>query len=180
MPALFLHEISGLVRRAGWRLKRSASGRWSPAAIMSIATASLYTRNIHREFIRRTTTDRQEARIAKWASLTVLCGALLFILFLPTQYAIYLQLLGGIWIIQTLPAVLLGAYTRWFNEHALLLKRLGGRHGGGDRDLAIAAHLSPNLRSCNWQACFPGYSRRSTWSRSIRWWPWCSPRSSTP
>jgi len=43
-------------------------------------------------------------------------GALVFILFVPTKYAIELQLLGGIWIIQTLPTVMLGVYTRWFNS----------------------------------------------------------------
>jgi SSS family solute:Na+ symporter len=51
--------------------------------------------------------------MAKWVSLIVKFGALVFIIFVPTQYAIYLQLPGGIWIIQTLPAVILGAYTRW-------------------------------------------------------------------
>ena len=30
-------------------------------------------------------------------------------------------MLGGIWIIQTLPAVMLGVYTRWFNDWALLI-----------------------------------------------------------
>ena len=48
-------------------------------------------------------------------------GALVFILFVPTQYAIQLQLLGGIWIIQTLPAVVLGAFTRGFDDWALPL-----------------------------------------------------------
>jgi SSS family solute:Na+ symporter len=32
-----------------------------------------------------------------------------------------MQLLGGIWIIQTLPAVLIGLYTRWFNPWALVI-----------------------------------------------------------
>jgi SSS family solute:Na+ symporter len=40
---------------------------------------------------------------------------------LPQSYAIQLQLLGGIWIIQTLPAVLIGLYTRWLNPWALLI-----------------------------------------------------------
>jgi SSS family solute:Na+ symporter len=44
-----------------------------------------------------------------------------FIIFVPLQYAIQLQLLGGIWIIQTLPAVMIGLYTRWFNSWALLV-----------------------------------------------------------
>jgi SSS family solute:Na+ symporter len=49
-------------------------------------------------------------------SLIVKFAALVFIIVPPTQYAIYLRLLGGIWIIQTLPAVILGAYTRWSND----------------------------------------------------------------
>jgi SSS family solute:Na+ symporter len=48
-------------------------------------------------------------------------GALVFIIFLPLQYAIQLQLLGGIWISQTIPAVIFGLYTRWFNPWALLV-----------------------------------------------------------
>ena len=59
--------------------------------------------------------------MAKWVSLIVKFGALVFIVFVPTQYAIQLQLLGGIWIIQTLPAVMLGAYTRWFDGWALTI-----------------------------------------------------------
>jgi solute:Na+ symporter, SSS family len=35
---------------------------------------------------------------------------LIFIIFLPFQYAIDFQLLGGIWILQTFPAVVLGLY----------------------------------------------------------------------
>ena len=37
-------------------------------------------------------------------------GALAFIVFLPTEYAIDLQLMGGIWILQTLPAVVSAVY----------------------------------------------------------------------
>ena len=47
-------------------------------------------------------------------------GALAFIVIVPLQYAINLQLLGGVWIIQTLPAVVLGLYVRWLNRWALL------------------------------------------------------------
>jgi SSS family solute:Na+ symporter len=32
-----------------------------------------------------------------------------------------LQLLGGVWIIQTLPAAIVGLHTRWFHEKALFL-----------------------------------------------------------
>ena len=46
--------------------------------------------------------------MAKWVSLVVKFGALIFIIFVPTRFAVYLQLLGGIWIIQTMPAIMLG------------------------------------------------------------------------
>lgn len=74
--------------------------------------------------------------MAKWVSLIVKFGALAFIVFVPSKYAIYLQLLGGIWIIQTLPAVMLGVYTRWLNDWALLI---GWRTDGGDS--GAAQHL---------------------------------------
>src|SRR5699024_716702 len=62
-----------------------------------------------------------EAAVAKITSLVVKLGALAFILFLPTQYALDLQLLGGLWILQTLPALLFGLYTHWFRAEGLLL-----------------------------------------------------------
>src|SRR5437762_3867365 len=119
VPALFLHSFPAWF--VGIAFAAVGIGALVPAAIMSIAAANLYTRNIHREFINKNPTDKQEAQMAKWVSLVVKIGALAFIIFVPTQYAIYLQLLGGIWIIQTLPSVILGAYTRWFNDWALLV-----------------------------------------------------------
>jgi SSS family solute:Na+ symporter len=92
-----------------------------PAAVMSIAAANLFTRNIYKEYFNRAATDRQESQVAKITSLVVKFGALLFIVYIPTQYVLNFQLLGGIWILQTLPAVFLGLYTRWFNRWALLV-----------------------------------------------------------
>jgi len=123
---------------------------------MSIAAASLYTRNIHREFINRNPTDRQEAQMAKIVSLVVKFGALVFILFIPTQYAIYLQLLGGIWIIQTLPAVVGGAYTRWFNDWALLVGWAVGIVAG--TWMAAAVNLTPTYPLPIGSFTFPGYT----------------------
>jgi solute:Na+ symporter, SSS family len=128
VPALLLHSFPAWF--VGIAFAAIGIGALVPAAIMSIAAANLYTRNIHREFINRNPSDRQEAQMAKWASLIVKAGALAFIVFVPTQYAIQLQLLGGIWIIQTLPAVMLGAYTRWFNPWALLLGWAAGTLAG--------------------------------------------------
>ena len=99
-----------------------AIGALVPAAIMSIATANLFTRNIYREYIRPDATPRQEAQVAKLASLVVKFGALIFIVALPNarQEAIDFQLLGGVWILQTFPAIIFGLYTRWFHRWALL------------------------------------------------------------
>src|SRR5262249_12071203 len=116
VPALFLHTFPSWF--VGIAFAAIGIGALVPAAIMSIAAANLYTRNIHREFINANPSDREEAQMAKWVSLIVKFGALVFIIFLPTSYAIQLQLLGGVWIIQTLPAVLIGIYTRWFNDWA--------------------------------------------------------------
>jgi SSS family solute:Na+ symporter len=58
--------------------------------------------------------------MAKLSSLVVKFGALAFIVWLPTQYAINLQLLGGIWILQTFPAIVVGLYRRYFHDAALL------------------------------------------------------------
>jgi SSS family solute:Na+ symporter len=98
-----------------------AVGALVPAAIMSIATANIFTRNIYREFIHPACTDSEESQVAKIVSLVIKIGALIFIFFIPFQYAIQMQLLGGIWIIQTLPAVMLGLFTRIFNGWALLI-----------------------------------------------------------
>jgi SSS family solute:Na+ symporter len=139
VPALLLHGFPGWF--VGIAFAAIGIGALVPAAIMSIAAANLYTRNLHREFINPRITDRREAQVAKWASLLVKIGALVFILYVPTHYAIQLQLLGGIWIIQTLPAVMLGAHTRWFNPWALLIGWAAGTVVG--TAMAIAANLTP-------------------------------------
>jgi solute:Na+ symporter, SSS family len=96
-------------------------GALVPAAIMSIAAANLFTRNIFREFISPDATPATEARVSKITSLVVKFGALLFVLGMDRQNAINLQLLGGVWILQTFLAIVAGLYTRWFHRWALLL-----------------------------------------------------------
>ncbi len=118
MPGLLLHYFPGWF--AGIGFAAVAIGALVPAAIMSIAAANLFTRNVYKAYFRPDCTVRQETDMAKLASLVVKFGALLFILFLPLQYAIQLQLLGGILILQTLPAIVGGIYTRWFDPKALL------------------------------------------------------------
>jgi SSS family solute:Na+ symporter len=154
VPALLLHSFPSWF--VGIAFAAIGIGALVPAAIMSIAAANLYTRNIHREFITRNPTDKQESRIAKLVSLIVKVGALVFILFVPTQYAIQLQLLGGIWIIQTLPAVMLGAYTRWFNPWALIVGWAVGT--GAGTAMAVATKLTPTFPLVVGDYTFPGYT----------------------
>jgi solute:Na+ symporter, SSS family len=154
VPALLLHSFPSWF--VGIAFAAIAIGALVPAAIMSIAAANLYTRNVHREFINRNPTDRQEAQMAKWVSLIVKVGALAFILFVPTKYAIELQLLGGIWIIQTLPAVVIGAYTRWLNPWALLIGWAVGTCAG--TAMAVSAQLKPAYPLVLGGYTFPGYT----------------------
>lgn len=154
VPALFLHSFPSWF--VGIAFAAIGIGALVPAAIMSIAAANLYTRNIYREFINNSPTDKQEAQMAKWVSLIVKLGALVFIIFAPTQYAIQLQLLGGIWIIQTLPAVMLGAYTRWFDDWALLLGWAVGIIAG--TAMAVAMNLTPTYPLVLAGYALPGYT----------------------
>jgi SSS family solute:Na+ symporter len=119
VPALFLHFFPSWF--VGIAFAAIGIGALVPAAIMSIAAANLYTRNIHKAFVNPQLDSASETRVAKNVSLIVKLGALAFILCLPTTYAVQLQLLGGIWIIQTLPAIVLGLYLRFLDARALLL-----------------------------------------------------------
>ncbi len=97
-----------------------AIGALVPAAIMSIAAANLFSRNVYKQYLNRDATDAQQTRVAKITSLLVKAGAVAFIVLAPTKYAIELQLLGGVWILQTIPAIVIGLYTRWMHAWALV------------------------------------------------------------
>ena len=101
-------------------------GALVPAAIMSIAAANLFTRNIYKEYIRKDATHAQEASVAKITSLLVKVGAVAFIIFLDPQFSIDLQLIGGVIILQTAPAVALGLFTRWFHRGGLIAGWVAG------------------------------------------------------
>jgi SSS family solute:Na+ symporter len=105
-------------------------GALVPAAIMSIAAANLFTRNIYKEYLKRDATPRQEAKVAKVASLVVKLGAVAAILFLNPQFSIDLQLIGGVIILQTLPSVAIGLYTRWLHRGALIAGWVVGMAAG--------------------------------------------------
>jgi SSS family solute:Na+ symporter len=158
VPALLLHTFPSWF--VGVAFAAIGIGALVPAAIMSIAAANLFTRNVYREFFHGKATDRQESQMAKWVSLIVKLGALVFILFVPTQYAIQLQLLGGIWIIQTLPSVVIGLYTRWFNAWALLIGWAVGTVAGTAMAASVNFAAMYPLAIGGWT--FPSYIALST------------------
>ncbi|MCL2543240.1 MAG: sodium:solute symporter family protein [Nocardioidaceae bacterium] len=105
---------------AGVAFAAIAIGALVPAAIMSIAAANTFSRNIYKEWLKPDATPQQEAKVSKIMSLVVKAFALVFVLTMDKQNAINFQLLGGIWILQIFPAVVFSLYTRWFHRWALL------------------------------------------------------------
>jgi SSS family solute:Na+ symporter len=119
VPQLFLKMFPDWF--AGFCFAAIAIGALVPAAVMSIGAANTFTRNVWKPFVHPEMTASEESFIAKLVSLIVKAGALIVILFIPTQFAIDFQLLGGVWMIQCFPAIIFGLYTRWFNGWALLI-----------------------------------------------------------
>ena len=128
VPLLFLKMFPEWF--AGFCLAAVAVGALVPAAIMSIAASNLFTRNLWGEFLKKKMLPSEESSMAKIVSLVVKFGALVFVLKLPATFAIELQLLGGIWIGQIFPSVVLGVFTRWFNPWALLVGWAAGMASG--------------------------------------------------
>src|SRR4051794_5544225 len=118
IPVLFDTQFSSFF--AGIAFAAIGIGALVPAAIMSIAAANLWTRNIYKEYLKRDATPEQEARQSKLASLVVKFGAVLFVLAIDPQFSIDLQLIGGVIILQTLPAVAIALYTRWLHRWGLV------------------------------------------------------------
>ncbi len=119
VPLLFAHMFPAWF--AGIGDSAIVIGALVPAAIMSIAAANLFTRNIYKELLKPDATPAQETRVARMASLFMKVGALGFALALNKTFSINLQLLGGIWILQTLPATVISLFTRWFHRFALII-----------------------------------------------------------
>jgi SSS family solute:Na+ symporter len=118
VPDLFLNVFPSWF--VGFAFAAIAIGALVPAAVMSIAAANLFTRSVYKAYLRPAAAHADEARVAKIVSLLVKVGALVIIVALPTKYAIELQLLGGVWILQTLPSIVVGLYTRWLHRQALV------------------------------------------------------------
>jgi SSS family solute:Na+ symporter len=118
IPELFAHSFPSWF--AGVAFAAIGIGALVPAAIMSIAAANLWTRNIYKAYLHKAATPAQEARMSKLASLVVKFGAVLFVIAIDPTFSIDLQLIGGALILQTLPSVAIALYTRWLHSWALV------------------------------------------------------------
>jgi solute:Na+ symporter, SSS family len=161
VPGLFLKMFPDWF--VGVAFAAIAIGALVPASIMSIAAANLFTRNVYREYFRKNATDREESTVAKTVSLVVKAGALAFIVFLPAQYAINFQLLGGVWILQTFPSIVFGLYTRWFHRWALLIGWLVGMVLGTYMAYIQSTPVNPHFASSTYtlhlgSMTIPGYA----------------------
>jgi SSS family solute:Na+ symporter len=140
VPLLFLKMFPEWF--AGFCLAAVAVGALVPASIMSIAASNLFTRNVYGELARKKATPRQESDMAKLVSLAVKFGALVFVLRLPAPFAIEMQLLGGIWMAQLFPSVVLGVFTRWLNPWALLAGWAAGMASGTGMAISLGLKSS--------------------------------------
>jgi solute:Na+ symporter, SSS family len=130
---------------AGFGLAAIAIGALVPASVMSIAAGSLFGRNVYREIAGRhrarihqrtaaavpppsaqqaapdgKTPAAKETRYCKYASFAIKFLAVGFILLVPATFVINFQLAGGVWILQTLPAVFLASFLPWLDWRAVL------------------------------------------------------------
>ena len=158
VPQLFENEFPGWF--AGVAFAAIGIGALVPAAIMSIAAANLWTRNIYKAYLNHDATPAQEAKQSKLMSLLVKFGALAFVLALPKQFAINLQLLGGVWMLQTFPAIVVGLYTRWFHRYALLAGWAVGISYGTWMAYGVAVPGDPGSHFGGPLVTFPGTETR--------------------
>jgi SSS family solute:Na+ symporter len=109
---------------AGIGLAAIGIGTLVPASVMSIAAANLYSSKIYsiiyKACRRRGPTEKQQDVQSKVASLIVKFCAVILLIFVNPQYSLDLQLIAGVVILQTLPAVAIALYTRWFHKWGLV------------------------------------------------------------
>ena len=113
----------------GFAFSVIAIGALVPAAVMSIGAANLFTRNFWKPYVAPDLNPAGEEKVAKVISLIVKAGALVF---MPTKFALDLQLLGGVWIVQTFPSVVFGLFnlSNRFRAPALLAGWAAGMVSG--------------------------------------------------
>jgi len=119
VPVLFNNEFPHWF--AGIAFGAIVIGALVPAAIMAIAAANTFARDIYRPYIRPNASDREEGLVSQIVSVILKLGAVGVIVGLKVTFALEFQLIGGVIVIQILPSVVLGLYTRWFHRWALAI-----------------------------------------------------------
>ncbi|MHB8360035.1 MAG: sodium:solute symporter family protein [Thermoplasmataceae archaeon] len=90
-----------------------------PASIMAIASANLLTRNVYLEYINPNASSGTQTWLSRTLVVVVIIAALAFSLVpAASTEIVYLQTMGGAFILQTLPAVYISLYTRKVNKYA--------------------------------------------------------------
>jgi solute:Na+ symporter, SSS family len=117
VPVLFNNQFPHWF--AGIAFGAIAIGALVPAAIMGISAANTFARDIYRPYFRPRASDREEGLVSQIVSVILKLGAVAVIVALKVSFAIEFQLIGGVIVIEILPAVVLGLYTRWFHRWAL-------------------------------------------------------------
>ncbi|MBV1833327.1 sodium:solute symporter family protein [Novacetimonas pomaceti] len=112
VPQLFLAIFPSWF--AGFCFAAIAIGALVPASVMAIGAANLIMHNI-------LPSHKNSASGARIAGFGIKVGALLCVLFLNAKFAIDLQLLGGVIILQTFPALVMGLLPLRMPAPALLL-----------------------------------------------------------
>jgi solute:Na+ symporter, SSS family len=101
-------------------------GALVPAAIMAIAAANTFARDIYKPYFRPNASDREEGLVSQIVSVALKLGAVGVIVGLKLTFALEFQLIGGVVVIQILPSVVLGLYTRWYHRWALVAGWIAG------------------------------------------------------
>ncbi|MDG6094752.1 sodium:solute symporter [Acetobacter sp. AN02] len=107
----------------GFAFAAIAVGALVPAAVMAIGAANLVTHNILPKGYETVTGARVTGFVVK-------LGALICVLFLNAKFAIDLQLLGGVVVLQTFPALVLGVTKLRMTSSALLAGWAAGSVSG--------------------------------------------------
>jgi SSS family solute:Na+ symporter len=153
IPALMLVSLPRWLVGVG--AAALVAGALVPASVMSIASANLVVRNLLPRAGKDAGAGVESSRWARRIALGVMTLALLLVLTVPFSYAIDFQLLGGVWILQTLPAVGLAFARRRPPAVLLLAGWLVGIASGtwfvaatGFHGVVVSLHLGPFRAPC--------------------------------
>lgn len=118
VPLLIRHLAPGPA--AGMMFGAITVGSLLPAAVLCVAVAMQFARNVYSEYVNPTATPKHEVQVARFTALVLRVAALICAFLLRPQDAVNLHLLGGVWMVQVFPAVAIGLFTAWFHPRALL------------------------------------------------------------